>query len=114
MGNILLTGIDTLAVGFLVGAYKLTPEEWSELAAAKAEAQGTMFDSGGTRVTFRGQTFSVMPKGGKGYEYVLVNDDLTLQLSEKAGGFGLPGDPCDVAFSVSVALWLARGVCPCP
>jgi len=85
MGNILLAGIDTLAVGFNVAAYKLTPEDWSELAVAKAEGQG-MFDSGGTRVTFRGETFSVMPKGGKGYEYVLVNDDLTLQLAEKAEG----------------------------
>jgi len=86
MGNILLAGIDTLAVGFSVGGYKLTSEDWSELATAKAEAQGTMFDRGGTRVTFQGETFSVMPKGGNGYEYVLVNDDLTLQLAEKAVG----------------------------
>ena len=77
MGNILLTGVDTLVVGFSIGAFKLTPEEWSELATAKAEAQGTMFDSGGTRVTFRGETFSAMPTGGNGYEYVLANDDLT-------------------------------------
>jgi len=86
MGNILLAGIDTLAVGFNVGAFKLTPEEWSELATAKVDAQGTMFGSGGTRVTFRGETFSVKPKGSPGYEYILVNDDVTVQLAEKAVG----------------------------
>jgi len=86
MGNILLAGVDTLAVGFNVVGYKLTSEVWSKLATAKVEAQGTMFDSGGTRVTFQGETFSVMAKGGKGYEYVLVNDDLTLQLAERPEG----------------------------
>jgi len=84
MGNILLAGVDTLAVGFIIGAFKLTSEEWSELATAKVEAQGTMFDSGGTRVTFRGETFSVNAKGSKGYEYILINDDLTLQLAERS------------------------------
>jgi len=84
MGDVLLAGVDTLAVGFGVSGYRLTEEEWAMLAAAKLEAQGTMFDSGGSPVTLRGQTFSVMPKGGKGYEYRLVNDDVTIQLAEVA------------------------------
>jgi len=83
MGNILLAGVDGLSVGFIIGAFKLIPEEWSELAAAKEKAQGTMFDSGGTPIDFRGETFSVNAKGSKGYEYILINDDLTLQLAER-------------------------------
>jgi len=84
MGDVLLAGVDTLAVGFGVRAFLLTEEEWAMLAAAKVQARGTMFDFGGSPVMLRGQRFSVNPKGGKGYEYVLVNDDVTIQLAEVA------------------------------
>jgi len=98
--SILLAGVDTLAVGFKIGdpnpeddwevdngklGFYLTPEEWAELKDAKYAAQG-MFDSGGTPILFRGQTFSVEPKGGPGYEYRLINDDMTLLLAERARG----------------------------
>jgi len=85
MDNILLAGVDGLSVGLMIGAYKLTSEDWDKLAAAKAQAQGT-FDSGGTPINFRGETFSVKAKGSKGYEYILINDDLTLQLAERTEG----------------------------
>jgi len=84
MGNLLLAGVDGLSVGLIIGTFKLTDEEWSELAAAKEQAQGTMFDSGGTSIKFQGQTFSVNAKGSKGYEYILINDDLTLQLAKRS------------------------------
>jgi len=102
----LLAGVDTLAIGFKIGdpnpeddwalddgklGFYLTSEEWAELKDAKYAAQGTMFDSGGTRILFRGQTFSVSPKGGPGYEYRLINDDMTLMLAERArGGSSFP------------------------
>jgi len=89
MANVLLAGVDTLAVGFNVEEFRLTPEEWAMLADAKYQAQGTMFDSGGTPVELRGQKFSLNPKGGRGYEYVLVNDDVTVQLAERAEGGGV-------------------------
>jgi len=89
MVDFLLAGVDTLAVGFQVQDFRLTPEEWAMLADAKYQAQGTMFDSGGTPVELRGQKFSVNPKGGRGYEYVLVNADVTVQLAERAEGGGV-------------------------
>jgi len=97
----LLAGVDTLAIGFKIGdpnpeddweldngklGFYLTPDEWAELKDAKYAAQGTMFDSGGTPILFRGQRFSVNPKGGPGYEYCLINDDMTLMLAERARG----------------------------
>jgi len=106
--TVLLTGIDTLAVGFSIRApyyvdpdddwnlelqsgFRLTVDEWIMLAEAKVSAQGKMFDSGGTSVIFRGQTFSVSPKGSHGYEYILVNSDVTIQLAEEArGGMRFP------------------------
>jgi len=85
----LLAGVDTLGVGFYVDQFDVTPEEWAELADAKGNSQGSMFDSGGSPVTFRGHKFSVNPKGSRGYEYVLVNDDVTIQLAERATGGSL-------------------------
>jgi len=84
MGKVLLAGVDTLAVGFSVHAFCLTPDEWVYLSDAKCNAQGTMFNSGGTPISLRGQEFSMNPKGSPGYEYVLVNDDVTIQLAERA------------------------------
>lgn len=86
MGTVLLAGIDTLAVGFNVDEYRLTLEDWAALADAKVKGQGKMFDSGGEPIVFQGHKFSVSPKGSHGYEYVLVNDDLTLQIAERATG----------------------------
>jgi len=86
MGKVLLAGIDTLAVGFNVDEYLLTVEEWAALADAKASAQGKMFDSGGQPIVFQGRKFSVSPKGSHGYEYVLVNDDITIMVAERATG----------------------------
>jgi len=86
MGKVLLAGIDTLAVGFHVDEYAVTTEQWAALADAKANAQGTMFGSGGWPITFQGHQFSVSSKGSHGYEYVLVNDDLTVQIAERATG----------------------------
>jgi len=91
MTNVLLAGIDTLAVGFNVKEFRLTVEEWEMLADAKHAAQGTMFNSGGTPVTLRGHQFSLNPKGSHGYEFVLVNDDVTICLAERAdSGRGYP------------------------
>jgi len=84
LSTVLLAGVDTLAVGFSVREFRLTSEEWVMLDDAKFDAQGTMFGSGGTPVRLRGKDFSVNPKGGRGYEYVLVNDDVTIQLAERA------------------------------
>jgi len=84
MTKVLVASVDTLVVGFNVKEFLLTTEEWVILKEAKQAAQGTMFDSGGTPVTLRGHKFSVNPRGGRGYEFVLVNDDLRIQLAERA------------------------------
>jgi len=88
MTKVLSAGVDTLAVGFSVKKFGLTSEEWVMLADAKYAAQGTMFGGAGTPVKLRDQEFSVGPKGSRGYEYVLVNDDVTVQLAERAESGG--------------------------
>ncbi len=86
MSQVLLAGVDTLAVGFIISEFCLEPEEWQRLADAKSGGQQSMFSSGGVGVELRGHKFAVSPKGSHGYEYVLVNDDITLQLAERATG----------------------------
>jgi len=86
MGNVYLAGIDTLAVGFNVDEFDLTSDEWAYLADAKANAQGRMFDGGGHPIILRGHKFSMSPKGSHGYEYIMVNDDIRVQLATRAMG----------------------------
>ena len=88
MGETYIAGIDTLAVGFKVDEFDLTADEWAYLGDAKANAQGSMFDSGGCPVILRGHRFSMSPKGWHGYDYVLVNDDLRVNLAARANGGG--------------------------
>lgn len=103
MGSVILAGVDTLSVGFNVDEYDLTNDEWAYLADAKQSAQGAMFDGGGQPVTVRGHSFSMSPKGGRGYEYVLENDDLRVQFAARAEG-GKHFPEINVRFS-SAYLW---------
>jgi len=84
--KVLLAGVDTLYVGFMVDEYDLTPDEWRYLADAKDSAQGRMFESGGHPITLRGKSFSMSPTGSRGYEYVIQNDDLRIQIAARAEG----------------------------
>lgn len=84
--DIVLTGIDTLAVGFRISEYKLTPDDWQELERAKDKAQACLFSSEGSPVTFQGRDFSLARKGSRGYEYVLSSDDVTVQIASRADG----------------------------
>lgn len=84
--DIVLNGIDTLAVGFIISEYTLEPEEWQGLAYAKESAQERLFSSEGSSFTLRGHEFSVARKGSRGYEYILTNDDVTVQIAPRADG----------------------------
>lgn len=84
--QIVLTGIDTLAIGYMIGEYLLTPEEWQMLTFAKEAAQERMFSKEGMPVMLRGREFSLARKGSQGYEFVLRNDDMTVQMAARADG----------------------------
>jgi hypothetical protein len=88
--KIVNAGIDTLVVGFSVAEYK-DVEVFDVLYQAKGEAGVKTFGSKGTRVSFYEKEFVVMPRGTKGYEFVLGNDDVMICIAEKAqGGHRLP------------------------
>jgi len=72
-------------IGFNLGEY-LFREPLKVLERAKREAQGRKFGSKGTAVEFNGRQFMVAPRGARGYDYVLRNDDLSLLLASTPRG----------------------------
>jgi hypothetical protein len=88
--KIVNAGIDTLVVGLSIAEYK-DAEVFDSLYQAKAEAGVKTFGSKGTKVIFYDKEFAVMPRGAKGYEFVLGNDDLLVCIAEKPqGGHKMP------------------------
>lgn len=86
MGNLLCGNVDTLQVGWSISEFKLGPEEWEKLADAKRNAQVSQWGKDGSPVDFQGCRFALMPRGNHGYEYVLVNNDLTVMIAARATG----------------------------
>jgi len=84
--GVVLAGVDTLVIGFRVTEFDLSPDEWNYLEASKLAAQSALFDGGGTPVTLRGHSFSMLAKGSHGYDYILANDDLRVQIAARATG----------------------------
>ena len=89
--RIVASGIDTFSMGFCITQYLATEEDFSVLAAAKLKAQGKGFNKDGCPFTWFGQDFMLSPKGTRGYEWVLVNSDVSICIAKSAkGGASLP------------------------
>jgi hypothetical protein len=80
--DVFLVGIDTLKVGYHLSG-SLTEEDSQALKAAKAKSQERQFDSGGCPMAFHGYRFRLLPKGSRGYEWILQNDDVNIQLASE-------------------------------
>ena len=81
--KILATGIDSLNVGFNINRWLFDSEMADKLRDAKESAGGKLFGGKGVTVEFCGQEFNMLAKGSQGYEYVMHNDDIRLNLAEK-------------------------------
>ncbi len=81
--KVLSAGIDTLVVGFAIERY-LECVNFDSLTTAKLRASEQYFDSKGSAVNWYGVDFIVKPRGARGYEWVLENDDITMCLNPKA------------------------------
>jgi hypothetical protein len=83
--KILSSGIDTLELGFNIESYNI---DFEQLTHAKQVAQSTTFDNDFTDrvIDLNGLLFTVQRTGVRGYEYILINDDLTIRLTSKAQG----------------------------
>lgn len=98
--------MDTLVMGFSIQSY-VDVNNFQALGDAKAKAGEKLFDAKGCTVEWFGIEFSMMPRGAKGYEWVMRNADVTVRVAKEAkGGSVLP--EVYVTFS-SQNLW-ANGI----
>jgi hypothetical protein len=89
--KILTAGIDSLYVGFNIDKWLIEDNTFKRLDYYKEKAGDKLFGSKGKTVEFAGKEFNLLPKGSKGYKYVLNNDDIRLLISENCqGGRVLP------------------------
>jgi len=90
MYKIVNSGIDSLVLGFSIEKY-LDSDSFTELEDSKLLAGDKMFNSKGSPVSWYGVDFIVQPKGARGYEWVLRNDDVIVCIAREAkGGSVLP------------------------
>lgn len=79
-------GIDTLNVGLNIGRWLMEEAEFKRLEEAKAEAGVSLFGGKGVTVQVGGREFNLLPKGSKGYDYVMFNDDVRLLMARNCLG----------------------------
>lgn len=104
--NIVAAGVDTIHLNIGVAEYR-QPDKFKRLDDAKLEAVSAGYKgSRGIAVDWFGQEFMVQARGSKGgYEYLLKNGDIELQIMPDARG-GKPSPEIRVVFRSSY-LWRA-------
>ncbi len=86
MNQVLLTGVDSLVVGFCVESYLLIDEEWGSLTRAKEDSQACSHESRNKAIEFRGFSFEVLPSGTGRHNFILRNGDLMLKVRRECAG----------------------------
>ena len=90
MYKVVNSGIDSLVLGFSIEEY-LDSNSFTELEDSKLLAGDKMFNSKGSPVSWYGVDFIVQPRGARGYEWILRNDDVIVCIAREAkGGSVLP------------------------
>lgn len=90
MYKVVNSGIDSLVLGFSIEEY-LESDGFTELEDSKLLAGGKMFNSKGYPVSWYGVDLIVQPRGARGYEWILRNDDVIVCIAREAkGGSVLP------------------------
>lgn len=103
MYKIVNSGIDNLVLGFSIDKY-LDMDSFIDLEDSKLSAGDKMFNSKGSPVSWYGVDLIIQPRGSRGYEWILRNDDVIVCIAREAkGGSVLP--EVYVTFSAPY-LWL--------
>lgn len=85
MYKIVNSGIDGLVLGFSIEEY-LDLDSFTDLEDKKLLAGDKMFNSKGSPVSWHGVDFIVQPRGARGYEWILRNDDVIVCIAREAKG----------------------------
>jgi hypothetical protein len=86
MVKVLAAGIDSLNIGFNIDRYLIDDTAFRVLDEGKLNAGDKLFGGKGVTVDFGGREFIIQAKGAKGYEYVMYNDDIRLNLARNCQG----------------------------
>ncbi len=90
MYKIVNSGIDSLVMGFSIEKH-LELDSFTDLEDSKLLAGDKMFNSKGSPVSWYGVDFVMQPRGARGYEWILRNDDVIVCIAREAkGGSVLP------------------------
>ncbi len=101
--KIVAAGVDTLELNFGVTEYR-QPDMFKRLDDAKLEAASAGFKSKGIAIDWFGKEFMVQARGSRGgYEYLIKNGDIELQIMPDARG-GKPSPELRAIFR-SPYLW---------
>lgn len=84
--GLLLTGVDSLVVGWPVHAFRFSDEEVKALGQAKTAAGEKLFGRGGAAFNWYGQDFLMKARGAQGYEWILENSDVSMRMAAQARG----------------------------
>ena len=82
--GLLLSGVDSLVVGWPVDLFRFSEEERHALEAAKRAAGLKLFGGDGAALEWYGQDFVMKASGAKGYEWIMENGDLNIRLAAEA------------------------------
>ncbi|GAJ13878.1 unnamed protein product, partial [marine sediment metagenome] len=83
MYKVVNSGIDSLVLGFSIEKY-LDSDSFRELEGSKLLAGDKMFNSKGSPIFWYGVDFIVQPRGARGYEWILRNDDVIVCIAREA------------------------------
>jgi hypothetical protein len=82
MVKILATGIDSLNIGFNISKWLIDDKAFKQLNEGKRSAGEKLFGGNGVTVELGDREFIILAKGTKGYEYVMYNDDIRLDMAK--------------------------------
>jgi hypothetical protein len=87
--KIVAWGVDTLVIGYHITEY-LNPD-FERLDEAKLKAGEKLFGKTDSPIDWFGNMFNVLPRGSRGYEWILRNNDINVCIAREAkGGKVLP------------------------
>ncbi len=105
MYKVVNSGIDSLVLGFSIEKY-LDLDSFTDLEDSKLLAGDKMFNSKGYPVSWYGVDFIVQPRGARGYEWILRNDDVIVCIAREAkGGSVLPEVYVTFSAPYNVVAW---------
>lgn len=84
--EVVAAGIDSLNIGFNIREWLLDESVFKQLSDGKDAAGQKLFGGKGITVNLKGKDFNLQPKGTRGYEYVMNNEDVRLCLARNCQG----------------------------